>query len=73
MRRLSRRQALVVVSGVVGTLYARPISATQSGRVMSLALDDVAEIQIRSRGRSASVTPDMLIDALSGRSSKDVS
>lgn len=64
---LTRRQAIVVVTGVVGTIYSRPIASTQSGRVMMLALDDVQEIQIRYRGRVASVSPAMVIDALTGK------
>lgn len=68
---LTRRQALVTVAGIVGTLHARPVASTQYGRVMLLVLDDVQEIQIRYRGRVASVNPTMVIDALSGKGEQE--
>jgi len=66
-RSLSRRQALEAVAIIAGSIYSVPVGATQYGRVMMLALDDVAEIVVRYRGRQVSVNPAEVIMALSGK------
>ena len=69
---MNRRTALQVVGTVVGTLYGRTGMeySVASGKaqvnrcVISLVLDDVSAIEVRYRGRLASIDPNILMDAL---------
>jgi acetolactate synthase small subunit len=63
---LTRRAALQAVGAMVGVLYGTTTVANGQKTLM-LALDDVGAITLRFRGRTVSVSPAQVVDALSGR------
>lgn len=63
---LTRRQALQAVGAVAATLYGDPAARAQ-GKVMTLALDDIARIEVRYRGKVAVVSPADIVGALGAK------
>ena len=61
---ITRRSALQIVGAMTATLWGElPVTARQQ-RVLSLSLDDVSRIEVRYRGRVATVDPADLVSAL---------
>lgn len=64
---LSRRAALLTVTGVMGILYGRMTPAQSGGRQLLLTLDDVEAIVVQYRGQRIPIPPQAIVDALVGK------
>lgn len=68
---LTRRMALQLVGGMTAALYGAPGISADGQRGILLALDDVQQITLRYRGRTATISPGELLDALGGTTKKE--
>lgn len=67
---MNRRQAIVVVAGVVGALSGRVEGETQraySRSELSLVLDGTSGIEIVYKGQRRRITPEEIMAALGGK------